>query len=98
MDDYSTPRKMKRVGDLFDKYRKRLKAPQSTVEKACASVIKEVSGFDVTAEQITYTVSTRTVFLQVPSLLKSELRFHNKTILNKLEEQLGKEGAPQVIL
>ena len=98
MENYSTPRKMKRIGDLFEKYRERFKAPQASVEKACIQVIKDITGFDVTIEQITYTVSTRTVSLQVPSILKSELRFHHTEILKKLEEKLGKDTAPKTIL
>ena len=97
MDDYFVPKKMKKVGDLFEKYRTRFKAPQATVEKACVKAIKEESGFDVTVEQISYTVSTRTISLQVPSLLKSELKFHYSSILKHLERELGKEGCPKLI-
>ena len=98
MEDYSAPKKMKKVGDFFDKYRKRFKAPQASVEKACASVIQEVTGFGVKEEQVSYIVSTRTISLQIPSVLKSELRFHYPSILKKLEELLGKDGSPKVIL
>lgn len=89
---------MKQLGDLFEKYRLRLKAPQSTVEKECVVVIREVAGFTITAAQVTYTVSTRTISLQVPSLLKSELRFHHTAILQELENRLGRDGCPKVIL
>lgn len=98
MDNYSTPRQMKRIGDFFEKYRSRFRAPQASVEKACAEVILEVTGFEVTVEQITYTVNTRTVSLQIPSILKSELKFHHESILKKLTDQLGREGAPKTIL
>lgn len=98
MEPYSTPRAMKRVGDLFEKYRTRFKAPQASVEKECVVVIKEVSGFDLTTNQVAYTVSTRTVSLRVPSVLKSELRFHQQAILQELENRLGKDGCPKVIL
>ena len=78
------PKQMKRVGDLFEKYRLKIKAPQASVEKACVEVVKEVTGFDIKPDQVTYTVSTETLSLQVPSVLKSELRFYNKEILKKL--------------
>ena len=97
MEDYSTPKKMKTVGDLFEKYRTHFKAPQATVEKACAKAIKEVSGFEVSADKITYTVSTHTISLRVPSILKSELRFHHEQILKQLQEQLGENGSPKII-
>ena len=96
--NYSTPKKMKRIGDLFEKYRTKFKAPQASVEKACIEVIKEVTGFDVTLDQVTYTISTRTIYIQAPSILKSELRFHYTEIIKKLEDELGKDGSPQTIL
>ncbi len=96
-NDYSTPRAMKRLGDLFEKYQNRFKAPQATVEKECLLVIEEVTGFALTANQVTYVVSTRTISLHVPSLLKTELKFHFPAILQKLEERLGKDGSPQFI-
>lgn len=98
MDDYSTPKQMKRLGDFFDKYRTRFKAPQASVEKACVCAIKEVTGYEVVEDQVTYTVSTRSITLNIPSVLKSEMRFHHTTILKKLEDKLGKDGSPKVIL
>lgn len=98
MDNYSTPKPMKRLGDLFDKYKTRFKAPQASVEKAFIEVVKEITGYEITTDQVTYTVSTRTISLQIPSILKSELRFHHRLILEKLTTQLGREGAPKTIL
>lgn len=98
MDENFTPRRMKSVGDLFEKYRTRLRAPQATVEKACVRTIAEVTGFSVTEEQVVYTVHTRTITIHAPSLIKSELRFHHDVILKNLEEELGAEGCPKTIL
>lgn len=98
MEEYSTPRAMKQLGDLFLKYKTHFKAPQTSVEKECVAVIKEVSGFTITPDQVAYTVSTRTVSLRVPSVLKSELRFHQQAILRELENRLGKDGCPKVLL
>lgn len=98
MEPYSTPRATKQIGDLFTKYKTLLKAPQSTVEKECVSVIKEVTGFVVENKSVIYTVSTRTVSLQIPSMLKTELKFKQKEILSILENRLGKENCPKTIL
>lgn len=98
MDEYSTPKAMKRLGDYFERYKNRFKAPQASVEKECIEVIREVSGFVLTTNQVAYTVSTRTVSLRVPSIIKSELRFHQQAILQGLENRLGKDGCPKVIL
>ena len=97
MEDH-TPRGMKSVGDLFAKYRARFVAPQASVEKACAEAIQEVAGMTITSDQITYTVATRTISVQAPSIVKSELRFHHQAILNRLEAELGERGAPKAIL
>lgn len=97
MQEYSTPKAMKQVGDLFEKYKTRFKAPQASVEKECIAVIKEVSGFILTSDQVSYTVSTRTISVRVPSILKSELRFHQQVILQELENRLGKDGCPRIM-
>jgi len=97
MDSYGPPRPMKQIGDLFLKYRQRFKAPQATVEKEFVLVIKEVSGFDITFEQVEYTVTTRTIYLKVPSVLKSELKFHHQAIFKLLNERLGAATAPKNI-
>jgi hypothetical protein len=98
MEGYTTPKKMKKLGDLFERYNKRFKAPQASVEKECITVIKEITSIEVTLKYITYTVSTRTIFIQAPSLLKSELRFHHSSILQALEKRLGKDVCPKVII
>ncbi len=94
MQDYKAPLAMKQLGDLFEKYKNRFKPPQSTVEKACVEVIKEVTGFEIVPAQVVYTVSTKTVSIQVPSLLKTELRLQQEKILKGLEARLGKGEAP----
>ncbi len=98
MEDYSVPKKMKQIGDLFERYRIRIKAPQASVEKVCVEVINEVTGYSITVKQVTYTVATRTLSIQVPSILKSELKFHYSIILKTIETRLGVEGSPKVIL
>jgi hypothetical protein len=98
MESYSTPKKMKQVSDLFETYKTRFKAPQKTVEKECIAVITTVTQFTLTEAQVKYTVSTRTIAIQAPSILKNELRFKQQQILQELENRLGKDGCPKVIL
>ncbi|MCA9359906.1 hypothetical protein KC850_02610 [Candidatus Kaiserbacteria bacterium] len=97
MEKYSTPKKMKQVGDLFSKYKTLLKPPQSSVEKACSEAILKVTGHCIDKEKISYTVSTKTIHLMVPSVLKTELRFKNNEILKELEGVLGKDSVPKII-
>lgn len=86
------------VRDLFEKYRKNLHAPQKTVEVEAVRVIGELIHITLTDQQIRYTVSTRTLSIQVPSVLKQELRRHYPIILQELKARLGEKSAPQVIL
>jgi hypothetical protein len=97
MDSYSAPKKMKPIGDLFAKYKLTLIAPQATVEKACAEAIKKITGLTVSAENITYVVNTKTLSIKVPSVLKSELRFHHKAILQELKKGVSVDNAPKTI-
>jgi hypothetical protein len=89
---------MKRVGDLFEKYRKTLKAPQGSVEKVAIEVVGSVTGFKLKPEQVTYTVATRTLHLKIPGLLKSEIKFHHQAILTIMREKLGEQACPLIIL
>lgn len=97
MEGYSAPKKMKPIGDLFARYKLTFIAPQATVEKACVEVIKKVTGFTIAPEQVTYKVNTKTISIQVPSILKSELRFHHETVLQELKKTLGSKGNPESI-
>lgn len=98
MQSYSSPKKMKKVGDLFDKYKLHFKAPQSTVEKACSEAILEITGIKISPDNIIYKVETKTLNLQVSSLLKSELNIYQKEIINKLKKELGERESPNIFL
>lgn len=94
MDDYKAPMAMKRLGDLFERYRTRIKAPQASVEKECVLVIKELTNFDLQVSQIEYTVSTKTISLRVPSILRTEILFKKEAILKQLSAHLGADSCP----
>lgn len=89
---------MKHLSSLFDRYRKVLVPPQATVEKRVAELVCEITPFSITAEQVAYSVPTKTISLKVPSILKSELQHHKTAILGRLEGEMGKQNAPKVIL
>ena len=89
---------MKRVGDLFKKYQLHFKPPQATVEKAFVEAVLKVAGFKIDKKSVSYTVSTKTIGLNVPSILKSELRFKHEDILKELRQVLGDKEAPTTIL
>lgn len=86
------------IGNLLLRYKKHLKPPQASVEKECVEVIKEITNFLLKDNQVKYTVSSRTVHLQIPSLLKSELKAQYPNILLALKNRLGAAHSPTTIL
>jgi hypothetical protein len=97
MDDYKAPMPMKRLGDLFERYRTRIKAPQASVEKECLVIINELTHLKLEMSHIEYTVSTRTLSLRVPSILRTEILFKKQLILDKLKAHLGADSCPTYI-
>tara|TARA_B100000508_G_scaffold78473_1_gene61021 strand:- start:17717 stop:18013 length:297 start_codon:yes stop_codon:yes gene_type:complete len=97
MNEYQTPKAMKRIGNLFDRYKNHFKPPQASVEKEVREVIKEITGFSLELGKINYTVSTKTISLKVPSVLKTEIMFKQEEILSSLKDKLGKDSSPQKI-
>jgi len=98
MENYSSPKKMKLLGDLFSKYKNHFKAPQATVEKASIEVIKNITNLSLKENQVIYTPSTRTLTLNVPSILKSELKIAYPNILESLKKDLGDKESPLNII
>ncbi|MBP9836448.1 MAG: hypothetical protein KBC78_01290 [Candidatus Pacebacteria bacterium] len=86
------------VRDLFAKYRNTLQAPQKSVEIESIRVIGEIINYKLTEDQVKYTVTSRTLCITAPSLIKQELRFHHETIIIELKNSLGVKNAPQCIL
>lgn len=86
------------LGNLLARYKTLLKPPQASVEKECLVVIKEVSGIQLTPQQVSYTVSTRTLIIKAPSVLRSELKFHHTAILQNLKTRLGENTTPTTII
>jgi hypothetical protein len=86
------------IKDLFSKYKATLRAPQKTVETEVVRVVGEVTGLRLQETQVTYTVSTRTVSIQAPSLIKQELKLRQTELLKALKQNLGAKSAPLHIL
>lgn len=86
------------LGNLLLKYKSLLKPPQASVEKESIEVIKDLTGIQLLPHQISYTVSTRTLILKTPSLLRSELMMRRESILEALRRRLGEKGAPTTLL
>ncbi len=85
------------IKDLFSKYKNILIPPQKTVEMETIRVIGECTGLSIKENQITYTVSTRTVNLQVSGMIKQEIKIKSREILKELNKRLEKKNSPLYI-
>jgi len=88
---------MKHISSLFDKYQNRLVPPQTSIIKEFVVVCQEVCGFTITPEQCTYTVATKTIYITVPSVLKSELMQNETKLKQALKERLGKNAPTNIV-
>jgi len=84
--------------DLFAKYKKTLIAPQKTVELEVLRVVGELTQIKLKEEQISYTVSSRTVAIKAPGLMKQEIKMKHGQIMDELEKRLGKKNSPQHLI
>ncbi len=86
------------VKDLFEKYRKHLQAPQKSVELESIRVIGEITNITLKEQQVAYTVFSRTLAIQAPSILKQEIKKNQEAILKELKARLGEKSAPYILL
>lgn len=87
-----------KVGDLFSHYRTRIVAPQASVVAVVVEVIVDVCGITVTSDRIVYNVASRTLSLQLPSVIKHEIIRHKEEILLHCHGRLGARSAPKDII
>jgi hypothetical protein len=86
-----------KVADLFEKYKKVLKAPQSSVVKEVIEVIADITGVTLGPKYIKYAVHSRTISITAPAILKQEIKLHQDEILIHLKARLGENSVPKII-
>lgn len=86
-----------KVADLFDKYKKVLKAPQSSVIKEVIEVISDITGVTLSPKFIKYTVHSRTVSITAPAVVKQEIKLHQDEIIIHLTARLGEQSVPKIL-
>lgn len=89
---------IKKVSDLFLKYKERLIAPESSVTNAFVEVVEDLMGVKVSVDRVKYTPSSRTLSLNLPATLKSEIKLNEKEIISHLKGRIGVKNAPKTIL
>ena len=86
---------LKKVSDLFESYRKRLRPPQKSVLRVFVEVVEELLSIQLDIEKLDYSVASKTIHLRVPSPVRSEVKLHEKELLAHLKARLGGLGAPK---
>ncbi len=89
---------VKKLSDLFEKYKKTLIAPEATVVNAFIEVVDDLLGFKIPKEKIKYQPGSKTLSILSGGALRSEIKMREKEILTHLKGRLGEKGAPKVIL
>lgn len=87
-----------KIGDLFEVYRKRFRAPQGSVIDATVEVIHDVLGIDIDKKNLSYTPHSRTLIIKASGMLKTEVNLKKTEILTHLKGRLGTASAPKTIL
>jgi hypothetical protein len=82
------------LSNLLARYKSRLKPPQASVEKAVIAAVEKETGITVTSDQVTYTVFNKTVTLQLPSIIKTELKKKQSAIQTELKKTLPESEVP----
>ena len=86
-----------KVADLFEKYKKVLRAPQSSVIKEVIEVITDLTGVALRPKYVKYAVHSKTVSITAPAILKQEIKLHQEEILIHLKARLGEKSVPKII-
>ena len=86
-----------KVSDLFEKYKKVLRAPQSSVIKEVIEVISDLTGVTLSPKYIKYAVHSKTISITAPAILKQEIKLHQAEILIHLKARLGENSVPKMI-
>ena len=89
---------IKPIHSLFDKYKKTLKAPETSVKKVFVEVVEEVLGITLTVEAVQYKVGSKTLSLKVGGPAKTEIMMHKQELINHLKGRLGEKSAPREII
>ena len=88
---------LKQLQSLFERYQRRLVAPEQVVLEAAVEVVDELLGLSLKTNQLRYTPATRTLHI-ANGMIRSEVLLHQQRILDHLRQRLGERSAPQKIV
>jgi hypothetical protein len=87
-----------RLSDLFEVYKKRLRAPQKSVIAVAQEVIYDILGIELKTDIFNYTPHTKTLSIRASGMVKTEITLKKEEILAHLKGRLGQKSAPTEIL
>ncbi len=89
---------IKKVSDLFAKYKKQLHAPEGVVLDACIGVIEDLFSLTLEKNQCSFSPRTKTLTLRIPGPLKSEILLRKKEVLTHIRGRVPGSTYPEEIL
>lgn len=87
-----------KIGDLFEKYRKKLRAPEKSVIDTALEVIHDLIPAKLTRGMCAYSPHSRILTIRASGPVKMEILLRKKEILNHLEGRLGSQSTPREII
>lgn len=87
---------IKKLSDLFEGYRQRLIAPERTVVETFLEVVKDILGMNVPPRIVRYTPANKTLTIS-GGTFRSEIKLHEKELLEHVAGRLGPKNAPKRI-
>ncbi len=87
-----------KIGDLFDVYRKRLRAPEGSVTSAVIEVVEDVIGIPLDKKSLAYSPQTKILTIKASGMVKTEILLRKEERLTHLKGRLGPKNAPTTIL
>ena len=75
-----------KVGDLFSKYKQKLRAPQKVVIQCFIEVIEDIFEYTIPENQVRYSVASGTLKLTTNSQLKTEILLQKEVILKHMKQ------------
>jgi hypothetical protein len=89
---------IKKIGDLFEVYRKKLRAPEKSVIDTALEVIHDLIPQKLTRSMCSYSPHSRILTIRASGLIKTEIMLRKKEILAHLEGRLGSKSTPHEII
>jgi hypothetical protein len=87
-----------KIGDLFEVYKKRLRAPEGSVTTAVSEVVHDLLGVTLDKKNLTYSPQTKILTIKASGMVKTEIMLRKEEILTHLKGRLGPKSAPSTIL